>query len=355
MTGGDDWQSIYRFTGSDIDIFVKPELYLGYTQILKIQSTYRNSQELIDIARKFITVNPKQIDKELKSKTTITDPLKIVGYGNKFLKALISILEEINQLSDKEITRIMLIGRTNYDINKFKSDDYMSDEEKDLLKDFKLEEKEGVRYVSYTPFPKIEMEFITAHGSKGLESDYVIVINMENSMLGFPNKIADDPLLNIVLSDGEDCIYAEERRLFYVAITRTKNITYLMSPQNKISEFVDELVKKFGLVYQVKSDEESINNNPNCPRCKEGFLVLRENKTNGSLFLGCSNFPLCDNTFKQVEILNNSIKCNICGGYMVKRTGTYGEFYGCTNYPTCRNKYKIIDDKIVPSKLIKLI
>ena len=67
MCVGDDWQSIYRFAGSDIDLFTNFEKYVGYYELLKIEKTYRNSQELIDIAGKFVMKNEKQLSKNLKS------------------------------------------------------------------------------------------------------------------------------------------------------------------------------------------------------------------------------------------------------------------------------------------------
>ncbi|NMB96771.1 MAG: hypothetical protein GYA02_09205, partial [Clostridiaceae bacterium] len=80
--------------------------------------------------------------------------------------------------------------------------------------------------------------------------------------------------------------------------------------------------------------------NPKCPFCLTGHLVIREKDT-GTNFLGCSNFPLCEKTFNEIEILNNRIICNLCGGYMVKRKGRYGEFYGCSNYYYCKNTLQI--------------
>ena len=77
--------------------------------------------------------------------------------------------------------------------------------------------------------------------------------------------------------------------------------------------------------------------NPNCPECQKGYLILRENTNNGSMFLGCSNFPQCDRTYKNIKILENTIKCNWCGGYMARRSGPYDDFYGCTNFPLCQN------------------
>lgn len=174
-----------------------------------------------------------------------------------------------------------------------------------------------------------------------MEAENVIVINLENRLVGFPNKISDDPVLSLVLTDLDTFSYAEERRLFYVALTRTKNITYIVAPEFGQSVFVDELIKKQGIKYDTLTEESSLTNNPNCPKCQKGYLILRENANDKTKFLGCTNYPLCDNTFKQIELLNNYITCPNCGGYMVKRNGRYGDFYGCTNYPFCKNTIRI--------------
>lgn len=84
----------------------------------------------------------------------------------------------------------------------------------------------------------------------------------------------------------------------------------------------------------------SIIMNPNCPRCQKGYLVVRKSGEDRE-FLGCSNYPYCDYTVNNLEIMDNQIRCSSCGGYMVKRSGPYSEFYGCANYPFCNNKLNI--------------
>ena len=165
--------------------------------------------------------------------------------------------------------------------------------------------------------------------------DNVIILNMRNSLLGFPNKISDDPVLSLVLQNKDEFEFAEERRLFYVAITRTKNKTYLIAPDKQYSLFLEDLKKITKLNIYMNKDEDSITSNPNCPKCQKGYLIIREN--NGKTFLGCSNFPYCDYKLKDVDVLQTNIKCSRCGGYMVKRSGKYGEFLGCSNFPYCTN------------------
>ena len=114
-----------------------------------------------------------------------------------------------------------------------------------------------------------------------------------------------------------------------------------MAPIFDASIFVDEIQYYKNISNILDTDGSTIQDNPNCPKCQKGYLVLRENSASHNKFLGCSNFPLCDETINDIEILDNQIICRLCGGYMVKRKGRYGLFYGCTNFPYCKNTIKV--------------
>lgn len=331
MCVGDDWQSIYRFAGSDIDLFTNFKNYFGYYELLKIEKTYRNSQELINIAGKFVMKNPKQLKKDLRSDKHHSNPLRILGYEKDCLTAIKNAINEIVHGFGPEAD-ITILGRNNFDIDFIKESSNG---------EFKLVKSNGQVLVRYAKYLDLKINYLTVHRSKGLEAGNVIIINLENKLLGFPNKISDDPILSMVLTDLDVFAFAEEKRLFYVALTRTKNTTYLIVPDSKQSVFVQELIKDFKIKYEFVTQEKTINENPDCPHCQKGHLVIREDKSNRRKFLGCTNYPLCDLTLNDIEIINDQIKCRTCGGYMTKRRGPYGEFYGCTNYPLCENKLRI--------------
>lgn len=225
MVVGDDWQSIYGFTGCTLDIFINFENYYGYTKKVIIDNTYRNSQELINIASAFITKNSKQLKKTLHSKIHNPNPIKLVYYTDNFIEVLENIIKEINKTSSKPI---MLLGRNNNDIRKIISN-----------KAFKVEESN----IIYTPLPNQKIYFMTVHKSKGLEEDNVVIINSLDKIMGFPNKIVDDMVLKYVKNYKEYYPYEEERRLFYVALTRTKNNVYIMVNKSSESIFVSEIKK----------------------------------------------------------------------------------------------------------------
>lgn len=333
---GDDWQSIYRFAGSDINLFTDIDKYFGYTEKVKIEKTYRNSQELISLAGSFIMKNPKQIRKQLSSDMHNNTPIIPICYNEDAGGHLRSIIFEIvNNFGAK--SEILILGRTNYDIDIFDGQD-----------GFRIITKDADRIIKSDQYPDLPIKFMTVHRAKGLESENVIVLNLENSLLGFPNKIADDPVLSIVLADEDEYEFAEERRLFYVALTRTKNRVYLLADGNNPSIFVDELRREQSIPYYTFGGETVIWNNPACPRCKKGVLILRTNRVDGSQFSGCSNYPQCDYKVNDIKILNYFSVCLYCGGFMVKKGDG---FSGCTNYPYCthtiRNNVSYLDNKVV--------
>ena len=201
---GDDYQSIYRFNGCNLNMFINFKKYFKHSKILKISNTYRNSQELIDVAGYFIQKNKKQIYKRLKSNKHINKPIKIM-YGNNLNKL-------INKVKEK---RILILGRNNFDINKY---NYKKNN---------------------------DIEYMTIHKSKGLEEEAVIIINLKDDILGIPNKIKDNKILNYVNKKRCEYPYDEERRLFYVAMTRTKNNLYLLVDKSNPSIFIKEIIKKY--------------------------------------------------------------------------------------------------------------
>lgn len=340
MAVGDDWQSIYRFSGSDISLFTEFPKYFGYTEIVYIDQTYRNSQELIDISGQFIMKNSKQFKKKLVSDKKSGASIFLHGYDTDVLTAVKKVIDIISRKSISK--EILILGRTNFDVNIFDSEQYLYSEYFDHRGEFKVRHEGKDIVVKYTPRPELKINFLTVHKAKGLEAENVIVLNLENSLLGFPNKISDDPVLSLVLTDQDEFEYAEERRLFYVALTRTKNNVYLLVNDRNPSIFADELRVDFHVPYGIYTGEPTILNNPSCPRCMKGYLVLRKNSNDESAFLGCSNFPQCDYSVKNVEILDEARKCDQCGGFMVLRDGKYGKFYGCTNFPYCNNAFDVV-------------
>lgn len=328
---GDDWQAIYRFAGSDISLFTDFEKYFGYTKILKIEKTYRNSQNLIDEASNFVLQNPLQLKKQLRSDKKLDYPLVFWGYDEEPYKALELAFNKI--ISEFGInSSILILGRTNHD--------------KDILKKsglFRFSINNRQEVIDYIKVPEVQINFLSVHKSKGLEADNVILLNFKNDKLGFPNQIADDDVLNLVLTNAEKYKFAEERRLFYVAITRTKNRTFVLTENKNPSPFFKEFIESdsvcFVNIKKVDQKKQTL-----CPLCKTGTLYKVQHE--GRYFVGCSNFPKCDYTLRDATILLNPKKCPVCGGFLIKRKGkNHHWFIGCTNYPYCEYTEEIIKDK----------
>lgn len=216
---GDDFQSIYRFSGCDINNFLEFSDRFKPVKKLYLTSTYRNSQELIKVAGSFVMENNRQIKKQLISHKHINKPLIICYYKNKtndFKKLL-------NQINTNDI---MILGRNNKDIYDVISKDLDYINDKIIYKDKNIYYK-------------------TIHKAKGLEEDNIIIINLTNETNSLPSKIKDEAILKYVLIHKDIYPFEEERRLFYVALTRTKNYCYLFVPKNNPSIFVEELLKKY--------------------------------------------------------------------------------------------------------------
>lgn len=211
---GDDYQSIYKFAGSNINMIIDFKKYFGYTKIIKIKKTYRNSKELIEVTSKFILKNRSQIKKKLLSDKELYKPIKIIYYKNNMSIKFKKLLDDLDN--------VMILGRNNFDINMIIDDD--------------ITYSNGV--INYNVK---EYSYKSVHKSKGLEEDNIIIINMTNNIYGFPNKKKKD--IESLILPKDKYLYEEERRLFYVALTRSKNYVYLFVDKTNPSIFIKEIIR----------------------------------------------------------------------------------------------------------------
>lgn len=258
---GDDWQSIYRFTGSDLSIFTDFEKYFGYTKKTFLDYTFRFNDKIAQFTSEFIQQNPAQLKKKLRTQySTAEKPYKIIFKDTDAnLKQLMGCLKNIREKTNGNPAKVFILGRYN----------------------FNSPSHSELGYLSKT-FDPLAIEFLTAHSSKGLEADYVIIDHLNSEKYGFPTEIVDDPIVNMILAESDSYAHAEERRLFYVASTRAKHKVYLLSDASQPSVFVLELLQK-----EAKQRK--------CEKCG-GVLTIRVNRTTNNKFLGCSNYPYCDFT-----------------------------------------------------------
>ena len=249
---GDDWQSIYRFSGSDMALFNQFSDYFGQTEVNKIETTYRFGEPLVSLSSQFIQRNEAQIKKNIHPfNPQVKTELQFCDYERRDYCNVIGQLVASIPL-DKSV---FLLGRYSFD------DYYLSFMYKSV--------KEGNRFFYIIGDRKIE--FLTVHKSKGLEADYVIILQCNKDTYGFPSLVSDDPVLNYVLTKSDQYPYGEERRLFYVAITRAKVKTYILYDKRFPSVFVDEFL------HPEKVTEESYAKYPNAnkkwTRSADNFLL----------------------------------------------------------------------------------
>lgn len=341
---GDDWQSIYAFSGSDISLFTKFQEKMGYAKLLKIVRTYRNAQEVIDIAGNFIQKNTTQIGKQLVSPKNIDNPVIIYTYDKSYkqvgddrrsgaqyatAKAVETALEQImeyNRLAGKRDNgSILLLGRYGFD------GDHL---ERSGLFEY---ETRGSKIKS-VKYPQLDITFMTVHMAKGLGYDNVIVVNGKNETYGFPSKIEDDPVLSFVIKGDDSIDYAEERRLFYVAMTRTKNRVYFIAPEQNPSEFLLEIKRDYkSVVLKGKWNEQEIKNNSTrkeCPICGYPMQFRYKNAYGLKLYMCTNDQETCGFMTNDIKAGKLAImKCDKCrDGYLIAKSAGNGYFLGCTNY-----------------------
>jgi DNA helicase-4 len=247
------------------------EHLFGKAVTLKLEKTFRCPQSLCDISGNFIQKNPRQLKKKIASEQKNEDrPVTIIRVEDEF-KIRSAIARRIDELAaQKDLSgkplKIYVLGR------------YRKERE----------------YLPTNLNSNVKVEFVTAHSSKGLEADHVIIPKMTSETLGFPSQVADDPVLQLAMPSEDSFEFAEERRLFYVALTRSRSTVTLITVAHKESSFILELVRDEQI--SVQSVDGKAESSVVCSRCEQGFLVQRNGPY--GFFLGCSRFPKCGYTEK---------------------------------------------------------
>lgn len=288
---GDDWQSIYRFAGSDIGLFTSFEDHFSSdkshgverkTEKTLIERTYRFDNQLIKVSSRFISKNPNQIKKELiGNRLSNKKPYTVISYSDPERKweniseVLKQALDEIDKESPEGAT-VLLTGRYSFDRNALNNQ---------LGYESYYNTVEDQYEFRFSDFPNLKCRFLTAHRSKGTQDDYVILLNSNSGTFGFPSEITDDPLLGLILSQADQFPNGEERRLFYVAITRAKKHVYFLVNEEYPSKFIIEIDEGFKKVSAQK-----------CQRCDTGTMTLKNGPY--GFFMSCTNYHFCNYTSK---------------------------------------------------------
>ena len=288
---GDDWQSIYRFAGSDMALFKHFDEYFGYTKKCLMETTYRFGEPTIASSSQFILANPDQAFKSVHSfRNNAETELRFLPTNGR--EDIVMVVKRIVDSipTDKEI---LLLGRYRFDVNVLKKSD--------------LDVKESHDSVIVT-YCSRRMTYLTVHQSKGLESDYVILLNCNGGVIGFPSQISDSPILRYVLSEPDNYAFSEERRIFYVGITRAKKSTWVLYDAKNPSPFVKEFIN---IPELSPEPSRTIPKAELCPKCKCGRVkvVKKGIAVNGNPFSVqiCSNEKYgCD--YRETVFVNLNAK-----------------------------------------------
>lgn len=288
---GDDWQAINRFAGSDLSIMRDFETNFGKTETRYLSKTFRSNQGISNVSARFVMKNDAQLEKQVEAVTPETDGVvRIVEYDDdEALKACIGAkLAELAQLSVSRgnIITVLIIGRYQYETTKVITDADI-DGWNALHKGHVEIKKNAKKKDTSSPLD-------TVHKSKGLEADFVFIHSMQAKRYAFPCEMEDDPLLALSYADQERFPFAEERRLFYVALTRAREQVTLFSSSKEPSRFVLELLQpEYGdaVVFEGKEEKPVI-----CSACNQGYMQLIPGKF--SDFYGCTRYRSLDCTNK---------------------------------------------------------
>ena len=339
---GDDWQSIYRFTGSDIHLMRNFGTEFGGSfagkndvhRTVDLGRTFRSVDKIAQPARRFVLRNPSQITKAVVPAGTATAPALMVAYytSGQDSAALKSTLEHISAKEPDGVS-VLLLGR--YHHSKPKALDQLS-----------------------KSFPKLSIRFMTVHASKGLEADHVIILGAVSGTMGFPSEIVDDPVLDLVLPEPENFKHAEERRLFYVALTRARKSVTILADRENPSAFARELIE-CPEYEAVEVGEPGIAEH-RCHSC--GGRMLAQTAKNGRVYFSCEHRYLCGQILKPCNVCGRDLPvkdqanpeiltcscgaefpaCQECSsGWLVERKGKHGKFLGCVTYPECNGTRQI--------------
>ncbi len=326
---GDDWQSIYRFVGSDVGLLRDCGDLLGHVEERTLSRTFRFADGILGPSTAFVKRNPEQTQRSLLPASEGEDEGVAIVADSSPAGGMERALQDIEARAQGQQRTVLTLGRYRR-----------------RRGELPMSPRKG----------SLKVEFSTAHGAKGREADYVIMLNLNDSRWGFPSKVEDDPLLEMVLPplSGGAFPFAEERRLFYVAMTRARNGAYLVTDPVHPSTFVTELLRESDELRHIGELA------PECPRCGRGRL----RPSPRPMYLVCSDSscdhraPRCPNCDAGYALVGGHVAtctnqvcrrppsvCPRCGlGVLRVIDGRFGPFWGCSEYgsrPSCRFKMDV--------------
>lgn len=270
---GDDWQSIFRFAGSDLSLLQQFDDHFDrHVHHSVIEQTHRFSDEVLEASSRFIRKNPSQLQKRPYSKVTWQTPLihsSDAEYDSDTtaLDQLLTAMVARDGIERVQEYELLLLSRYNRDIERLKGGAFTITN--------RLKGELIWRYQHY----EVPLRFKTIHAAKGLTCDHAFILNANSGKYGIPAERDNDPVIQLLLASEDTYPNAEERRLFYVALTRAKYSTTLISHDAETSSFVNEVVI---------TSPETPANEERCPVCEVG--VIEQKSGPYGVFYACSNY-----------------------------------------------------------------
>ncbi len=289
---GDDWQAINGFAGSDLDLFMNFEKHFGATYEGYLTNTFRSAQGISDVAAWFVQENENgQKPKKVHSKTDTNTQNVVEMIGIRSDEDTIAAIEEqLNQLLDDDNEQKKL--RTVYLLSRYGIDNTYG------------VSKGNIDYLNRKYKNKFSFEFLTVHKSKGLEADFVFVVGVNGGRsFTFPSTMSTDPLVTALLAKTDTFPHADERRLFYVALTRAKTKVIVLFKSSRPSPFVLSLMhgKYKGRVTVHGKTPPKV-----CTKCGEGFMVPKQGSRGP--YSKCSNFSRCKHSVSLSRNISRTIR-----------------------------------------------
>ena len=324
---GDDWQAIFRFAGSDIAIMREFEERFGPGARTDLETTFRCSDGLCKLATQFVRSNPAQIEKKVRTVHGVNGSAVWIDFGGDDVPP--SLDEALDRIAadyapPEGRPSVFLLGRYRY-----------------LKPDMR---RLAPRH------PDLNLSYRTVHAAKGLEADYVVVLGVCAGRYGFPTEVTDDPLLHLVLTAPEEYPNAEERRLFYVALTRAKRRACLLEGGRTavaVPGGTPAGGRRHPDIRLQKCDRpETAPNARKGTSCSGRARAAAGSTAAPTTPIAGTRSPRAPSAGRDSRCAREEPQyaaecghgvqgCPRCDGWLQPKAGQYGPFLGCSNWPAC--------------------
>jgi len=238
---GDDWQSIMGFSGSNLDFFVNFHEYFDHPARTDLSINYRSCKSIVDTGAEIIVYNKgSQIEKDTFSKNKDERPIRVYisdygrrsqyKYHSQIAKHCVDLMKRYLD-EGYEAKDILLLSRIGKNIMM-----------QNLLREYAEKMNVPISFDECKNPNKVP--FMTIHKSKGLQAKVVFLLDVVEGMYGFPCELENPYIFEPATLSSKKDRYQEERRLFYVAVTRAMSDLIIYTQKDSVSKFVNEIENK---------------------------------------------------------------------------------------------------------------